>query len=165
MSNQHPDLTPSLRTILPYGTGVHYPSQAVQNIFQEMASADYVLMWLLFKHAKDTGSEKIYFKDLAQALHLPEGRVSKVARDLQRKGYVLWTHDGDGQEGTYLQLTDSARESAQAQHALLADFNQRVMKAYGEEDFIDLLGQIARLESIIEQEAEKAGETYAAPTP
>ncbi len=163
MSNQN--TTPSLHAILPFGTGVHFPNRStIQKVFQEMSSSEYVLMWLLFKHAKDTGSEKIYLKDLAQSLNLPMGQVSNIARDLQRKGFVLWTHDGDGQEGTYLQLTDSSRDSAQAQQALLTDFNQRVMKAFGEEEFIQLLGQIARLESIMEEEAEKAGDTYETPT-
>lgn len=162
MSDQN--RTPSLHAILPYGTGVHFSNRAIQKVFQKMSSSEYVLMWLLFKHARDTGSEKIYLKDLAQNLNLPMGQVSKIARDLQRKGFVLWTHDGDGQEGTYLQLTDNSRDSAMAQRELLTDFNQRVMKAFGEEEFIQLLGQIARLEAIMDQEAEKAGGAYEAPS-
>ena len=84
MSNQNQ--TPSLHAILPYGTGVHFPNRAIQKIFQKMSSSEYVLMWLLFKHAQDTGSDKIYLKDLAQNLNLPMGQVSKIARDLPGRG-------------------------------------------------------------------------------
>ena len=38
------------------------------------------------------------------------------------------------------------------------------MKAFGEEEFIQLVGQITRLEAIMDQEAEKAGGAYEAPS-
>lgn len=109
------------------------------------------------KHTKDTGSEKIYLKDIVRELNLPMPKVSAIARSLQNKGLVRWTHDGNGEEGTYILLTDTAVTSVQAHRQTLRAYHQRVVAAYGEEKFLHLLGEIAQLEEIMRQEAEKVG--------
>ena len=47
--------------------------------------------------------------------------------------------------------------SVQAHRQTLRDYHQRVVAAYGEEKFLHLLGEIAQLEEIMRQEAEKVG--------
>ena len=84
-------------------------------------------------------------------------KVSAIARSLQNKGLVRWTHDGNGEEGTYILLTDTAVTSVQAHRQTLRAYHQRVVAAYGEEKFLHLLGEIAQLEEIMRQEAEKVG--------
>ena len=137
-----------------------FHSPALRHLFQENASNEYALIWLLSKHTKDTGSDKIYLKDMVRELGLPMDKVSAIARSLQSKGLVRWTHDGNGQEGTYILLTDTAITSVQAKRQALRDYHQRVVAADGEAKFLHLLGEITQLEEIMRQEAEKEGEDH-----
>ena len=147
----------ALRTFSPEQEDKLFHSPALRHLFQENASDEYALIWLLSKHTKDTGSEKIYLKDIVRELNLPMPKVSAIARSLQNKGLVRWTHDGNGEEGTYILLTDTAVTSVQAHRQTLRAYHQRVVAAYGEEKFLHLLGEIAQLEEIMRQEAEKVG--------
>ena len=125
----------ALRTFSPEQADKLFHSPALRHLFQENASDEYALIWLLSKHTKD----------------------SAIARSLQNKGLVRWTHDGNGEEGTYILLTDTAVTSVQAHRQTLRAYHQRVVAAYGEEKFLHLLGEIAQLEEIMRQEAEKVG--------
>lgn len=91
-------------------------------------------------------------------LNLPLPKVTAIARSLQGKGLVRWTHDGNGEDGTYILLTDTALTSVQAHRQTLRKYHQRVVSAFGEERFLHLLSEIAQLEEILRQEAEKVGD-------
>lgn len=137
-----------------------FHSPALRRLFQENASDEYALIWLLSKHTKDSGSEKIYLKDMVKELNLPLPKVTAIARSLQGKGLVRWTHDGNGEEGTYILLTETALTSVQARRQTLRRYHQQVVAAFGEERFLHLLGEIAQLEEILRQEAEKVGDDH-----
>ena len=132
--------------------------ETLQKLFHKMSATEYTSMWLLYRYAQDTGSQKIYLKEIAQRLSLPMAEVSKLAGDLKSKGFVHWTHDGTGEDGTYIQFTDTFLKSAQEQKQRLSNYYRRVIEAYGEDQFIQLLGELAKLEDIMRLEAEKAGE-------
>ncbi len=149
-----------LESLTPDQADKLFHSPALRHLFQENASNEYALIWLLSKHTRDTGSEKIYLKDMVRELGLPMDKVSAIVRSLETKGLVRWTHDGNGQEGTYILLTDTAITSVQARRQALRDYHQRVVAAYGEEKFLHLLGEITQLEEIMRQEAEKEGEDH-----
>ena len=137
-----------------------FHSPALRRLFQENASDEYALIWLLSKHTQDSGSEKIYLKDMVKELNLPLPKVTAIARSLQSKGLVRWTHDGNGEEGTYILLTETALSSVQARRQTLRRYHQQVVAAFGEERFLHLLGEIAQLEEILRQEAEKVGDDH-----
>lgn len=137
-----------------------FHSPALRRLFQANASDEYALIWLLSKHTQDTGSEKIYLKDMVRELNLPLPKVTAIARSLQSKGLVRWTHDGNGEEGTYILLTETALTSVQARRQTLRRYHQQVVAAFGEERFLHLLGEIAQLEEILRQEAEKVGDDH-----
>lgn len=134
------------------------PDLQVQGGQLEEGSDEYALIWLLSKHTKDSGSEKIYLKDMVKELNLPLPKVTAIARSLQGKGLVRWTHDGNGEDGTYILLTDTALTSVQTHRQTLRKYHQRVVSAFGEERFLHLLSEIAQLEEILRQEAEKVGD-------
>lgn len=146
-----------LRALSPERVDQLFHSPALRRLFQANASDEYALIWLLSKHTKDTGSEKIYLKDMVRELGLPMYKVSAITRSLQDKGLVQWTHDGNGEEGTYILLTDTALTSVQTHRQAMRAYHQRVVAAYGEEKFLHLLGEITQLEDIMRQEAEKIG--------
>lgn len=152
-----------LDTLSPDRVDKLFHSPALRHLFQENASNEYALIWLLSKHTKDTGSDKIYLKDMVRELGLPMSKVSAIAHSLQDKGLVRWTHDGSGEEGTYILLTETAITSVRTQRQALRDYHQRVVAAYGEEKFLHLLGEITQLEEIMRQEAEKEADTHGKP--
>ena len=149
-----------LESLTPDQADKLFHSPALRHLFQENASNEYALIWLLSKHTRDTGSEKIYLKDMVRELGLPMDKVSAIVRSLETKGLVRWTPDGKGQEGTYILLTETAITSVQAKRQALRDYHQRVVAAYGEEKFLHLLGEITQLEEIMRQEAEKEGKGH-----
>ena len=53
-------------------------------------------------------------------------------------------------------LTELAVSSVQPRQALHS-YHQQVVSAFGEERFLHLIGEIAQLEEILKQEAEKVG--------
>ena len=59
-----------------------FHSPALRRLFQENASDEYALIWLLSKHTKDSGSEKIYLKDMVKELNLPLPKVTAIARSI-----------------------------------------------------------------------------------
>ena len=88
-----------LSTLTPEQTDKLFHSPAMRRLFQKNASDEYALIWLLSKHMKDSGSEKIYLKDMVREMNLPLPKVTAIARSLQNKGLVTWTHDGNGKRG------------------------------------------------------------------
>lgn len=146
------------RALTPEQLDKLFHSPALRRLFQANASDEYALIWLLSKHTQDTGSEKIYLKDMVRELNLPLPKVTAIARSLQGKGLVRWTHDGNGEDGTYILLTDTALTSVQTHRQTLRKYHQRVVSAFGEERFLHLLSEIAQLEEILRQEAEKVGD-------
>ena len=146
-----------LSTLTPEQTDKLFHSPAMRRLFQKNASDEYALIWLLSKHMKDSGSEKIYLKDMVREMNLPLPKVTAIARSLQNKGLVTWTHDGNGEEGTYIMLTELAVSSVRTRRQTLRSYHQRVVSAFGEERFLHLIGEIAQLEEILKQEAEKVG--------
>ncbi|HIY31671.1 hypothetical protein [Evtepia sp.] len=148
------------RALTPEQLDKLFHSPALRRLFQANASDEYALIWLLSKHTQDTGSEKIYLKDMVRELNLPLPKVTAIARSLQSKGLVRWTHDGNGEEGTYILLTETALTSVQARRQTLRRYHQQVVAAFGEERFLHLLGEIAQLEEILRQEAEKVGDDH-----
>lgn len=146
-----------LSTLTPEQTDKLFHSPDMRRLFQKNASDEYALIWLLSKHMKDSGSEKIYLKDMVREMNLPLPKVTAIARSLQNKGLVTWTHDGNGEEGTYIMLTELAVSSVRTRRQTLRSYHQRVVSAFGEERFLHLIGEIAQLEEILKQEAEKVG--------
>ena len=146
----------ALRTFSPEQADKLFHSPALRHLFQENASDEYALIWLLSKHTKDTGSEKIYLKDIVRELNLPMPTNTDEFIDTL---IAFRDNDanGNGEEGTYILLTDTAVTSVQAHRQTLRASHQRVVAAYGEEKFLHLLGEIAQLEEIMRQEAEKVG--------
>ena len=56
-----------------------------------------------------------------------------------------------------MMLTELAVSSVQSRRQALPSYHQQVLSAFGEERFLHLIGEIAQLEEILKQEAEKVG--------
>lgn len=125
----------------------------VQQLFHKMTVPDYVALRMLLKTVNDIeGKHKIYLKEIADMLKLPMAQVSRLVRTLQERGLVKWKHDGNGEDGTYVQITDKGVSSAIEQQETLHDFYSGVIDKFGRERFVLLFEQLKELEEIMDNE-------------
>lgn len=54
---------------------------------------------------------------IAEILHLPVYKASKIIGNLRDRGLLQWTHDGDGSEGTYVVITEISRATVEKQES------------------------------------------------
>ena len=153
-----------LSTLTPEQTDKLFHSPAMRRLFQKNASDEYALIWLLSKHMKDSGIEKIYLKDMVREMNLPLPKVTAIARSLQNKGLVTWTHDGNGEEGTYIMLTELAVSSVQTRRQALHSYHQRVvsMRMMGFLEACEREGLRIKPQWHIEKQERNCGAGYAA---
>lgn len=117
-------------------------------LFQTMDSADFMLMLILARHSQ-ADQKKIYMKDLAEETKLPLRRVSDIARTLASQEWVSWKFDGNGDEGTYLEITESGLDVTKKQKESLETFYQKVIDKFGQDRFIQMMKDISDLEEIM----------------
>lgn len=133
----------------------HDHRENLKKLFPKMSASDYMLMWLVAGKMQVNGTEKVYLVDIAESLNLPIHRVSSIVKELKSKGLVVWKHDGDGDKGTYIQLTENSLQAIREQHDILQDYYHKIIDRYGEDNFIQLLGELSRLEEIMSDTLEE----------
>ena len=127
----------------------------LHKLYHNMSSMDYAAMWIISRHIEGAEeNKKIYLKDISAQLNLPMSRVSKMVQRLQEKGLVYWKHDGKGEDGTYIQITEHGIQQAMEQQEILQNFYHKVIQQFGKERFIQLLEEMKELEGIMNQEIE-----------
>ena len=81
-------------------------------------------------------------------------QVSNMAGKLRDAGYVVWSHDGDGSEGTYVTITESGQSIIRNQEELLKSYYGHVIDKFGKDNLLQLLRLMKQLETIMSSEAE-----------
>ena len=124
------------------------------NLFTELSVSDYIALHSILKITSDHAllDKKAYLKDLADRLELSIHSMSKMASDLQSRGLVAWSHDGDGSEGTYITMTELGIQSMSRQDKILKEYYSRVIQKFGQDNLIHLLCQMEKLEKIMDSE-------------
>ena len=74
--------------------------------------------------------------------------------ELKDRGLVLWSHDGDGSEGTYVTMTESGEKALKEQEQILKKFYGKVIKKFGIEHLVDLLNLMKQLDTVMSSELE-----------
>ena len=128
----------------------------VQKLFGKLSVTDYAAMWILSRDMEDAEeNKKIYLADISQKLKLPIEMVSKVVKALQERGLITWNHDGIGEDGTYIQVTEKGIKLAIEQQEILKGFYKNVVDKFGKEHFVEFLKQVEELDSIMYEEINK----------
>ena len=81
-------------------------------------------------------------------------QTSKMIERLRDAGYVLWSHDGNGSEGTYVTITESGKSILQEQEKTLKHYYSKVFEKFGKENLIQLLQLMKQLETVMSSEME-----------
>lgn len=134
-----------------------------RKVFRKMSTGNYITIEIIERlikkeygdHANLDGSNRIYLKNLAEHFKMPMYKVSEIVRDMSERGMVIWTHDGKGEEETYITITESGKRTAEEQQEILKEFYTRVISSYGRERFVELLEMMADLDQTMESEMEK----------
>ena len=125
-----------------------------RNLFIELEISEYIALHSIARVASDKNdlSQKTYLSDLAEQLGMSISGVSKMITRLKDRGLVLWSHDGDGSEGTYVVITESGINAMSQQEKILSDYYSRVIDKFGHDNLIQLLQQMEKLEEIMDTE-------------
>lgn len=133
-----------------------------QNLFTELTTSEYVALHSIAKVTSGQGAARgrTYLRDLADNLDMPIHRASDMVGKLKERGLVLWSHSGNGSEGTYVIITDTGLQAMQRQEEILSNYYSRVIERFGRENLIRLLEQMEALEKIMDEEfMEKGGDS------
>lgn len=125
-----------------------------QTLFKDIPISEYIALHSLFGSLPDGGEQvgKIYLSDISDNLGISITAASKMARKLRDKGLVLWAHDGNGSEGTYLTVTPSGVKLVEKQENILKHYYSKIIDSFGEDNLDLLLQLMKRLENVIDDE-------------
>ena len=118
-------------------------------LFNDLSVGDYVVL-----HTVLCFEDKAYLEKLGEKLNLSISKMSNVAPTLKNSGQVIWSHDGDGSEGTYLTVTETGLKLMDKQEDKLKNYYERVINRFGLKNTVDLIGKMTALETIMEEEME-----------
>ena len=118
-------------------------------LFNDLSVGDYVVL-----HTVLCFEDKAYLEKLGEKLNLSISKMSNVATNLKNRGLVIWSHDGDGSEGTYLTVTETGLKLMDKHEDKLKNYYERVINRFGLKNTVDLIGKMTALETIMEEEME-----------
>ncbi len=129
----------------------------IQKVLRELSVPEYIVLQNL-KQKQETiqiYAGKIYLKELAEKMQLPIRQTSKIIGSLRDKGLVSWSHDGAGHEGTYVEITNSGRNTLIKQENLLKDYYGKIIEKFGSDNLVQMLNLMKQLETVITAELEE----------
>ncbi|MEE1313438.1 MAG: hypothetical protein UHS41_06890 [Lachnospiraceae bacterium] len=130
--------------------------KTLEKLFSQISVIDYAAMWIIARLMEyEDHKGKLYLNEISSELQIPMKEVTKIVQNLTNRGLVSWTHDGDGSEGTYIQITDNGSESVEEQQHTLHDFYIRVVKRFGKDKFMMMVSLVGEFEQIMSEEMEK----------
>ena len=126
-----------------------------KDIFMKMSIPEYIaLQYIALEDKSNIYSGRTYLKDLADKLQMTMRQISKIVEKLRDVGYVVWSHDGNGSEGTYVTITESGQSMLKNQEEMLKKYYGKVFEKFGKENLIQLLQLMKQLETVMSSEME-----------
>ena len=128
----------------------------MKQIFQKLSVPEYIALQNISEISKDSAiySGRTYLKDLAESMHLTIRQTSKMVGNLKDRGLLVWSHDGDGSEGTYVTITESGESLLSEHEASLGEYYKKVIGKFGEDNLIQLLQLMKQLDTVMGGELE-----------
>lgn len=131
----------------------------IRQFFQKLSISEYIAL-----HEIDMDNEtadiyggRTYLKELSEKMQVSMRQTSRMMGLLRDRGLVVWSHDGNGSEGTYVTITERGRNLLKEQEEALKDFYGRAIEKYGEDNLLQLLHLMKQLETVIESTIEEMG--------
>ena len=131
-----------------------FSKDQAEALFKDITIPEYIALEEI-KGSIENG--KVYLKDISEKMKVSISKASKLAAGLKEKGFVEWSHDGNGSEGTYISFTDSGISAMETQEKILKDYYGRVAEKFGKERLVTLLTLMSELENVMSAELENMG--------
>lgn len=118
-----------------------FDNDSFRSFFKEIRFIDYIVLYTIIENEKTSViySGRTYLQELADRMQMPIRQVSRIVRELKEKGLVLWAHDGDGSEGTYVTITEEGSTLFKKQEERLHHFLGTVVQKFGQENLVQML--------------------------
>ncbi len=123
-------------------------------IFYILTMSEYIALHHIYHVFDNLSASKVYLRELSVSMNLSIHQISKMVRELKEKGLVRWQHDGDGDEGTYITITENGKEAMRQQTEQLKGYYGRVIEKFGYERVSAFLGELTALEQVLNSEIE-----------
>ena len=129
----------------------------IKELFEKLSVPEYIALHNIAMEHDDSSiyEGKTYLKDLSAKMELTMRQVSKMIGSLRDRGFVTWSHDGNGSEGTYVTITDSGKKLLNEQEEILNQYYGKVIDDFGKEKMIQLLQLMKELETVMSSEFEE----------
>lgn len=128
--------------------------EVLEKLFSQISVVDYAAMWIISKLMDQEEENRLYLTEIAEQLQVPMKEVTKVVQNLQGRGLIIWTHDGDGSDGTYIMITKNGSASIGEQQHTLHQFYSNIVRRFGTEKFTKMVSLIGEFEMIVGEEME-----------
>ena len=128
----------------------------IKELFEKLSIPEYIALYNIDmeRELSSIYGEKTYLKDLSEKMELSMRQTSRMIGNLRDRGLLLWSHDGNGSEGTYVIITDSGKKLLKEQEEVLRKFYGNVIDKFGKEKLIQLLQLMKELDTIMCSEFE-----------
>ncbi len=133
----------------------------IRSFFQKLSIPEYLAMHMIkeSEQADDIYAGRTYLKDISDQMQRPMRQISRMVKTLQERGFLAWSHDGDGSEGTYVTITEAGKKMLEEEEAALKKYYGKVITSYGRDNLIQLLQLMKQLETVMGKEFEEMEET------
>lgn len=121
----------------------------LSSLFKDIDAGEYLALNIIHSQKDNIYGGKTYLKDICEKLEIPMRRCSNMMRNLKNRGFIIWTHDGDGSEGTYAYLTDTGTRVYLEQRKAIRSYLENVVEKFGEKNLIEFLSLTKQLETIM----------------
>ena len=128
-----------------------------EQISRVLSAPDYIALNIIRETETNEQiySGRTYLKDLAEKMQLSMRQISKMIGNLKERGLVVWSHDGNGSEGTYVTITESGQQLLTQQQKILEEYYGNVIDKFGKDNLIQLLNLMKQLETLMKSEFEE----------
>ena len=152
MTQKMQEIAMSLRSLVTYPRG----KMQINRLFDHVSFADYAILWFMSTYGKPgSHPDKIYLNQITERTGMPMHVVSDMVRRLNEHDLIVWTHDGNWEEGTYVQLSENGNRAIGEQIAMLESFHEGVIEEFGEDRFLHLLQEMGELEELLHRKMEE----------
>ena len=132
----------------------------VRSLFKDIRIPEYIALYSIAQNSDNASiyGERTYLQELSEKMQLSMRQTSKMVGELRDRGFVTWSHDGNGKDGTYVTITETGKKLLAEQEVIVKDFYERVIDSFGKENLIHLLHQMKELETVMTREIEQMEE-------
>lgn len=127
-------------------------NDSLRQLFCVIPLPEYLVLTILMRnlelHQED---KKVYLKEIAAEMKMKMPAVSALVQKLQSSGLVIWQHDGAGNEGTYITLSEHGRTLLTEQRKILADYFEKVVSCLGISRTMEIMGAMQELQSVMDE--------------